>query len=227
MFLNLKVLLQSDTTMKCNFTQRIASHLNAVFTAIEQYFLDIERRHQDLWISKSFSIEESCICDDDMAAKVEFLEQREDSRLEIDFATIDIGNFWLSIQHEYPIISRKTLSFLIQCSSTYCCEVGFSTMASIKTKYQNKLVIDNDVRCSLSSNPRRFDSLIAQNSITLIINCICNHCYKLTKLGVRSQKKRHETNLRCNFTKLSKDYIVDLQKLNKFKIVYILIKLGG
>ena len=87
------MLLQSDPNMKCNFTQDISSHLNAINIAIDRYFPGIEERHNFLWISKPFSVEESSICDDDMAAKIEFLRPREDSSLKTDFAGVDIGNF--------------------------------------------------------------------------------------------------------------------------------------
>ena len=73
MFPNLTMLLQSDPNMKCNFTQVISSHLNAINIAIDRYFPGIEERHNFLWISKPFSVEESSICDDDVAAKIEFL----------------------------------------------------------------------------------------------------------------------------------------------------------
>ena len=78
---------------------------------------------------------ESCIRNDEMGAKIEFLGLRKDSSIKIGFAITDNENVWLGIQHKYPILSRKVLSFLIQCPSTYYWKVGFSTMASIKTKY--------------------------------------------------------------------------------------------
>ena len=97
-----------------------------------------------------------------MAAKIEYHDLRQDLNLKIDFARIDIENFWVSLPHEYPILSRKALSFLIQCFLTYCGKVGFSAMISIKTKYRNKLVMGNDIKYCLSSIVPRFDRLIAQ-----------------------------------------------------------------
>ena len=88
--------------MKSNFTQGIVCQLNAIVTAIEQHFPGIEGRHKDLWITTPFSINESCIRDDNMGAKIKFLGLREGSSLIIDFATTDIENFWPGIQHEYP-----------------------------------------------------------------------------------------------------------------------------
>ena len=153
MFPNLTMLLQSDPNMKCNFTQDISSHLNAINIAIDRYFPEIEERHNVLWISKPFFVEESSICDDDMAAKIEFLRLREDSSLKTDFA---------GLQNEYPILSKRALNFLIQFPSTYYCEVGFSAMASIKTKYRNMLQIDDDMRCCFSCTQPRFARLVAK-----------------------------------------------------------------
>ena len=162
MFTNLIMFLQSKPNMKCNFTQDISSHLNAINIAIDRYFPGIEERHNFLWISKPFSVEESSICDDDMAAKIEFLRLREDSSLKTDFAGVDIGNFWAGLQNEYPILSKRVLNFLIQFPSTYYFEGGFSAMVSIKTKYRNMLQIDDDMRCCLSCSQPRFARLIAK-----------------------------------------------------------------
>ena len=54
--------------------------------------------------------EESCISDDDMTAKIEFLGLHEDLNLKIDFATEDIGKLWVGLQNEYPILSRRALN---------------------------------------------------------------------------------------------------------------------
>ena len=144
MFPNLTMLLQFDPNMKCNFTQEIVSHLNAINIAIDRYFPGNEERHNFLWISQPFSVKENSIRDDDMAAKIEFLQLREDSSLKTGF-TEDIGSFWAGIHKEYPILSKRALNFLIQFSSTYCCKVGFSAMVYIKTKYRNRLEIDDEM----------------------------------------------------------------------------------
>ena len=88
-----------------------------------------------LWISKPFSGDKSSIYDDDMVAKMEFLQQHED-----DLTREDIGKLWTdtSIKYEHPILSIKALSF-IQFPLTYCSKVGFSSMVSIKTMYQTGL----------------------------------------------------------------------------------------
>ena len=54
-----------------------------------------------------FSVEESSICDDDMAAKIEFLRLRKDSSLKTDFAGVDIGNFWAGLQMNIPSFRKE------------------------------------------------------------------------------------------------------------------------
>ena len=73
-----------------------------------------------------------------MVAKMEFLQQRED-----DLTREDTEKLWTDtrIKYKHPILSIKALSF-IQFPVTYCSEVGFSSMVSIKTKYQNRLKLD-------------------------------------------------------------------------------------
>ena len=44
-------------------------------------------------MSKPFSGKENPICDDDMAAKIEFLQLRKDARFKTDVTTEDIENF--------------------------------------------------------------------------------------------------------------------------------------
>ena len=48
MFSNLTMLLQSDPNIRCNFTQKIVSHLNAINIAIDRYFPGIEEQYNFL-----------------------------------------------------------------------------------------------------------------------------------------------------------------------------------
>ena len=109
-----------------------------------------------------------------MAAKIEFLRLHEDSSPKTDFAGEDIENLWASLQNEYPTLSKRALSFLIQFPSTYCCEVRFSAMVSIKIKYRNRLEIDDDMRRCLSCTQPRFERLIAKKQYQPSHYCICN-----------------------------------------------------
>ena len=98
-----------------------------------------------------------------MAAKIEFLPLCKDAHLKTDLTRENTEKFWadIGIQNEYPILSIKALSF-IQLPSTYCCEMGFSSMVSTKTKYRNRLEIDTDMRRFLSCTQPRLECLITK-----------------------------------------------------------------
>jgi len=74
----------------------------------------------------------------------------------------NISKFWIKIQYEYPTLTEKALKKLIPFSTTYLCEVGFSTMSTIKTKSRNKLDILPIMRISLSKSVEpRIDKIIS------------------------------------------------------------------
>ena len=47
-----------------------------------------------LWISTPFSVIENSIYDDDMAAKIKFLQLLENACLKSDITREDVGKFW-------------------------------------------------------------------------------------------------------------------------------------
>ena len=60
---------------------------------------------------------------------------------------------------DYPVLSARALGYLIQFPSTYLCEAAFSSMVATKTKYRNRLFLEDDLRCSLSATKPRFAEL--------------------------------------------------------------------
>ena len=61
------------------------------------------------WIYKPFSVEENSIYEDDVVAKIEFLQLHKDARLKTDLTREDIGKFGAdtSIKNEHLIFSIK------------------------------------------------------------------------------------------------------------------------
>ena len=51
---------------------------------------------------------------------------------------------------------------LLPFPTTYLCEAGFSTLAMVKTKYQNQLQPEDDIRCELMTVIPDFDKLVKQ-----------------------------------------------------------------
>ena len=78
-------LLEATESTECSFIQEISAHLLTVDEALADYFPELEKRSEDSWIMKPFSVDEGAVTDADVTAKIEFLGIREDSALKTVF----------------------------------------------------------------------------------------------------------------------------------------------
>ena len=62
-------------------------------------------------VSKPFSGKENCICNNDMAAKIEFLHLREDARFRTDLNGEDKGDFGLALKINITFFHKKLRVF--------------------------------------------------------------------------------------------------------------------
>uniref|UniRef100_UPI00358E7286 protein FAM200C-like n=1 Tax=Myxine glutinosa TaxID=7769 RepID=UPI00358E7286 len=163
-FTEMTTLLDAMPDAECHFHEEISTHLLAISEAIERIPHQVEQvlddRSHDEWIVRPFFVEDGAISDTDVAAKVEFYRIREDAQLKRDFMEQELTTFWLKVK-DCPVLLKRALTLLVQSPSTYRCEAGFSNMVTLKTKAHNRLMIDADMRCCLSSIRPRFDHLKA------------------------------------------------------------------
>jgi hypothetical protein len=73
----------------------------------------------------------------------------EDTSLKLNFNRRKLTQFWLSVQQTCPTLSTEALKALHPFSSPYICEVGFSAMVGMKTKFRNKLQLSNSLRLKI------------------------------------------------------------------------------
>ena len=74
-----------------------------------------------------------------------------DRGLKIKHAGVPIDTFWIAVKEEYPSLAKKALTILMQFSTSYLCELGFSTLRNMKTKKQERLCcIEEEMRVCLS-----------------------------------------------------------------------------
>ncbi len=80
----------------------------------------------------------------------EFFDLKNDYAIKDFCEDRSLTVFWCSVHQLYPDVSETALRVLLPFSATYLCESGFSTLLHIKSKIQNRLNVDPDMRCALS-----------------------------------------------------------------------------
>ena len=91
----------------------------------------------------------------------EFIELINDSNAKELFTEVPVIRFWCKMVNTYPKVSKLAIIMLLPFPSTYLCESGFSTMFHIKTKYRNRLSVEDDMRCAIANTEPDIKKLAA------------------------------------------------------------------
>ena len=84
------------------------------------------------------------------AEEEELIDVTSDSTLRLQFKSKTLDAFWIGVEKDYPLLGRRALAILLPFATSYLCKIGFSAVASIKTKYRSKLDIENELRVAIS-----------------------------------------------------------------------------
>ena len=76
---------------------------------------------------------------------------KNDSSSQDVFEAFPVTDFWLRMASSYPEISNTAVKKFLPFSSTWLCESAFSTLLNVKTKQQNRIEVEQDNCCALSS----------------------------------------------------------------------------
>ena len=63
---------------------------------------------------------------------------------------VPTDTFWIAVKEEYPSLVKKALTILMQFSTSYLCELAFSTLRNIKSKQRERLC------CTVLKKKREF-----------------------------------------------------------------------
>ena len=82
----------------------------------------------------------------------QLVELRHDRDLKLLHMQLPLDEFWVQIETKYPHVAKKALVMLIQFSTSYQCELGFSALANIKTNKRERLkTLEEEMRVCLST----------------------------------------------------------------------------
>lgn len=136
-------------------TFSVKNHLQSMAHYFDAYFINDGFENFD-WIRNPFAVE---LTDLNGREEEELAELSCDRGLQLQFQQKSLSSFWLSVESEYPMISRKAVNTLLPFATSYLCETAFSALASMKTKHRSQLQVENDLRVCLSKITPRFDVL--------------------------------------------------------------------
>jgi hypothetical protein len=84
--------------------------------------------------------------------------------LKLKHSEENLNTFWIGVGKVHPNISQKAQIILLQFSTTYLCELGFSALATVKnTKRERLLTVEDELRVCLSKIRPRIQQICKNN----------------------------------------------------------------
>ena len=129
----------------------ISEHLAVLEKQLQHYFPDICSENYD-WIRNPFVASVSTQSQLTLMEEEQLVELRHDRDLKLLHMQLPLDEFWVQIKTKYPHVAKKALVMLIQFSTSYLCELGFSALANIKTNKRERLkTLEEEMRVCLST----------------------------------------------------------------------------
>lgn len=145
-------------------TKLISEHLDTLEENFKYYFPSISIKNFD-WVRNpfiEFTLLEYEGMNLDINHQEELTELRNDRTLKLEYHEKDLDVFWISIEEQYPIISESAIKILLQFSTSYLCELGFSALVNIKNRNRERLqTVDEEMRVCLSNIRPRISDICA------------------------------------------------------------------
>ena len=117
----------------------ILDHLTSLQGRIDHYFPTLSIEDYD-WVRDPFLEILSREGIFTLREEEELTDIRHDRTLKLKYRDSSLESFWVSIENEYPSIAIKAIKILLLFSTTYLCELGFSSLINIECQKGTPLV---------------------------------------------------------------------------------------
>ncbi|XP_049322931.1 zinc finger BED domain-containing protein 5-like [Astyanax mexicanus] len=133
----------------------IQQHISALRGLFQKYFPNSAAQYD--WIVDPFNA--AAPAEFSSATEEQLIELTSDSTLRLRFTSEPLSHFWLEVEREYPLVGQRAVDILLPFATSYLCEIGFSAVTSLKTKYRSQLNVAHDLRVAVSSMQPRFEKM--------------------------------------------------------------------
>ena len=140
----------------------ITQHLKSLEEKIEKYFPSLSTENY-MWVRNPFLPLDSHVVLN-LKEEEELIDIRNDGNFKLMHKQMPLGEFWIRVQKEYPCVGKKAIVLLLQFSTSYLCESGFSVLTNIKSKKRERLlIVEEEMRVALSNVPPDIKGICAKS----------------------------------------------------------------
>jgi hypothetical protein len=128
----------------------LLEHLLVLVDKLQQYFPSLNVNEYDL-VHNPFAVTTADTKHLSLKDAEESAELQADRTIQLKFRETTLLQFWDLAKKEFSVLSEDALSTLLHFFTTYLFEQGFSRLAYIKNKKQERLLsLDQELRVCLS-----------------------------------------------------------------------------
>ncbi|XP_034083391.1 protein FAM200A-like [Gymnodraco acuticeps] len=161
MFPELEEFIEENDLSVNSVKKSIPTHLQALLEHFNKYFPEEAAPEKYDWIRSPFTVTTASHLSSDMEDAL--TELSSDRTLKTAFNAKMLAEFWISVEREYPQLSKAAMDVLTPFGSTYLCEKTFSALTYIKNKYRSRLNVEDDLRVAVSKIKPRMDLLCSMH----------------------------------------------------------------
>ena len=144
----------------------ITQHLKSLEEKFEKYFPSWSTENY-MWVRNPFLPLDSHVVLN-LKKEKELIDICNDGNFKLMHKQMPLGEFWVRVQNEYPYVEKKAVILLLQISTSYLCESGFSVLTNIKTKKRERqLIVEEEMRVTLSNVPPDIKGIRAKSQVQI------------------------------------------------------------
>jgi hypothetical protein len=140
-------------------SELILNHLLVLEDKMVQYFPSITVAEYD-WVRNPYAVSPKRTNNLPLEKEEQLAELQSDHTLQLKYGELSLLKFWMLAKEEYPEIAVEAVNTLLNFSTTYLCELGFSALTNIKNKKRERfLSLEQEMHVCLSSIRPRIELL--------------------------------------------------------------------